>query len=168
MNHAHFTISFSTSLGSKGDSEISGNVNALSLGMGIFHGWMFLMAIGASKVFPEIASCANGPSQLFLSFTVSFGLALLFIAFTNQKLLPFYVSKQALIVCTVLAVLGTTLMMIATLVGDFGLLLLNVAGLSTGLGSALMIVLWGVAFSRYEMETAVLNTALATALSRLI
>lgn len=168
MNHAHFTISFSTSFYSKGDSEISGNVNSLSLGMGIFHGWMFLMAIGASDVFPAIASSTEGPSQLFLSFSLVFSLALLFIAFTNQKFLHFYVSKQALVVCTILAALGTVLIMMSTFVGDFGLVLLNAAGLVTGLGSALMIVLWGVAFSRYEMETVVLNTALATAISIII
>ncbi len=164
----HVTIT----VASKEDgTDASAELNTLSLGYGFHQAWIYAAMFSAGSLFGTdipFEPLANGAFScsfivLILSL-VSFGAALIALGCTNQMFLRFYVSKQALGLAAGLTCLGTYASFLIPAGGPIGMLAMIVAGLATGLGSSLIIVLWGTAFARYEFSTIILNTAVSVAL----
>lgn len=162
-NFPHITISIAHS---SEDSDNSGDLNSLAIGFGVFLAWLFGAVFGTCEIFREGTLLFSVPAlsaacqtALFDAFTFSCVACLLLLAFTNQLFLRFYVGKNALVLATGLTVAGTYLVFgsCATALT----LLSAAAGVAMGVGTSLMIVLWGTAFSRYEFPTIILNTAIA-------
>ena len=93
-----------------------------------------------------------------------FGLSLLFAAITDQKLLKLYTAKRVLLGAGILTSAGTFAVFAATLPGTLGIAAPVFAGVSTGIGSALLLLFWGTAYSRHGAATIVMNTAVALSL----
>lgn len=164
----HVTIT----VASKEDgTDASAELNTLSLGYGFHQAWIYAAMFSAGSLFGTdipFAPLANGAFScsfivLILSL-VSFGAALIALGCTNQMFLRFYVSKQALGLAAGLTCVGTYASFLVPPGGPLGAFAMVVAGLATGLGSSLIIVLWGTAFARYEFSTIILNTAVSVAL----
>lgn len=151
--------------------ETTSDINLLSVGLGLYQAWMYLSIFGSGVIFMATKSPSLGEAvyassfatQVFDAYFVTVSVCLLLIAFTNQMLLRFYTSKVALLCATVLAVAGSALAFLPA--GEESAWLMAVgAGACMGVGSSLMIVLWGAAFARYEFTTIILNTAIALAI----
>lgn len=164
----HVTI---TVAGKENDSDASGELNTLSLGYGFHQAWIYSamfsagVFFGTDKPFTMLFDGAYSCSLIVLVISmIFFGIALLALGVTNQMFLRFYVSKRALGLSASLICLGTYASFLVPVGGPLGTLALLFAGLATGIGSSLMVVLWGTAFARYEFSTIILNTAVSVAI----
>ena len=164
-NFPRITISIARS---KDGTDATGDLNSLSIGFGIFQAWIYVAIFGAASVFSGNGIIPFFPGLtpdmawiVFISVVVAISVALLLLAFSNQILLKFYVGKNALILATSLASLGTFLMYVTAAGGEFGYLCAVASGIAMATGASLMIVLWGTAFSRSEFTTITLNTTIA-------
>lgn len=149
----------------KEGSGSAGDLNALSVGLGLFQAWIFTTMFGAQNIFGADGPAAQASavsdaaaSAISTSYAVSLALLLLAISLTNQLFLRFYVGKNALVTATVLASLGT-LLIFAT--GFAGMPVAVLSGVLMGASASLMIVLWGTAYARYEFTTIIFNSAAA-------
>lgn len=164
----HVTIT----VASKEDgTDASGELNTLSLGYGFHQAWIYSAMFSAGVFFGTDAPFTmlfDGayPYSFIVLITsmIFFGIALLALGFTNQMFLRFYVSKRALGLSALLTCLGTYASFFVPIGGPLGTFILLFAGLATGIGSSLMVVLWGTAFARYEFSTIILNTAVSAAI----
>lgn len=151
--------------------EVTSDLNSLSVGLGLFLAWFFLALLstgcihafseGAPEMFPvpgELVPLLN------LAALLACAVFLLVAAFTNQRLLAFYVSRPAPVAATVLAVAGTALLCVPG-GGALGAAVTVGSGVLLGLAGALALVLWGTAFAHHSFTTIVLNTVLAIALA---
>lgn len=159
----HITISIAHGAD---DSDSSGDLNSLCVGFGVFQAWMYLIALGSESMFGNSANIGglssitpNLAAVVFDTFTIAFGIFLLFFAFSNQLFLKFYVGKKALVLAAALASVGTYLIYASCFLGPASVFAATVAGVLTAIGASSMVVLWGTAFSRYEFTTIILNTA---------
>lgn len=151
-----------------GDDVSFGELRALSLGYGLHQAWIFAAMFGASSIFgvPDLMEASSGGaiSLAFLVSIVVYAIALLFGAATDQKFLSFYVSRKTTVGAAVTMALGT-LLLVPVISGTAGMAIHVVAGVMTGIGSALLILQWGTAFARHEQPTIVINTAVAIAVA---
>ena len=166
MNKKLPQITISIARGADKD-EVRSDLNSLSLGLGLFLAWFFLALLGAGAaqgfgdgsagLFPMAAACVP---VLDLTALLSCIAALFAAAFTNQRLLSFYVSRPAPIAATVLAVGGTALLCVPP---DSSLEMAATVGAGVLLGAAggLALVLWGTSFAHHSFTTIVLNTVIA-------
>ena len=144
-----------------------GELNILSLGFGIHQAWIYAAMFGTNSIFqmpaPEglFGHSSSFVSYVFLISIVVFGLSLLFAAITDQKLLKLYTAKRVLFGAGILTSAGTFAVFAATLPGALGIAATVFAGVSTGIGSALLLLFWGTAYSRHGAATIVMNTAVA-------
>lgn len=142
-----------------------GELNILALGFGIHQSWIYTAMFGTTTIFhvpqalgPEAQSSI---SLVFLISIVVFGISLLFAAMTDQRFLKFYTAKRVIIAAAVLTAIGTAAVFAANAPGVLGAAATLFAGISTGIGSALLLLFWGIAFSRHGAATIVMNTAVA-------
>ncbi len=151
-----------------GDDASFGELRALSLGYGLHQAWIFAAMFGASSIFgvPDLMEASSGGaiSLAFLVSIVVYAIALLFGAATDQRFLSFYVSRKTTVGAAVTMALGT-LLLVPVIYGQAGMAIHVVAGVMTGIGSALLILQWGTAFARHEQPTIVINTAVAIAIA---
>ena len=164
----HVTI---TVAGKENGADASGELNTLSLGYGFHQAWIYSamfsagVFFGTDTPFTMLFDGAYSCSLIVLVISmIFFGIALLALGVTNQMFLRFYVSKRALGLSALLTCLGTYASFLVPVGGPLGTLALLFAGLATGIGSSLMVVLWGTAFARYEFSTIILNTAVSVAI----
>lgn len=147
----------------------------LSIGYGIHQAWIYSAMFGSSYIFPSDSmiylplnfSAIEIPavSLVFLISILLFSLTLLFISFTDQKFLRFYVSKQVLVGAAVLTSLGTFAVFATNGNGSLEQAALLFSGIATGIGSALLLVYWGTAYSRNNTATITINTAVAVVIA---
>lgn len=142
-----------------------GEVNILSIGFGIHQAWIYTAMFGTTSIFSAPGALgSDAASQVSLVFLISivvFGCSLLFASITDQRFLKHYTAKWAIIVAAILTAVGTFAVFAVNLPEPFGFIATVFAGVSTGIGSALLILFWGIAFSRHGSATIVVNTAIA-------
>lgn len=142
-----------------------GELNILALGFGIHQAWIYTAMFGTTTIFqaPQaLGSYAESSvSLVFLISIVVFGLSLLFAAATDQRLLKFYTAKRVIIGAAAFTAIGTFAVFAVNAPGALGFAATLFAGVSTGIGSALLLLFWGIAFSRHGAATIVMNTAVA-------
>jgi DNA-binding CsgD family transcriptional regulator len=161
--------------GSREVDPIPGEFSILAFGFAIHQTWIYASMFGANRIFGDasvseltFAFGTQGISAVtfvFLISIITFAVCLLFASFTDQKFLRFYVSKRVLIGSALLSSVGTSSIFASGLGGIAGACIIGFAGVSTGIGSALLILYWGTAFSRNSGATIILNTAVAIALA---
>jgi DNA-binding CsgD family transcriptional regulator len=151
-----------------GNDASFGELRPLSIGYGLHQAWIYAAMFGTSSVFgaPDLAGGVNAGaiSLAFLVSIVVYSIALLFGAVTNQKFLPFYVSRKTTVGASIAMTFGT-LLLVPVIYGQVGIAVHVLSGVITGVGSALLILQWGTAFSRHEQPTIVINTAVAIAVA---
>lgn len=145
-----------------GDDQSLGTVGMQSIGYGLHQAWVYAAMFGGSAIFGlSPYATASGNSHVTIVYLVSiatFALTLLFAATTNQRLLNLWVSRKTAIVGAALTCAGTLLLALPEGGGAVGQ---AASGVATGVGTAILIVFWGVAFARMDGPSIVLNTALA-------
>lgn len=150
-----------------GDESAFGELSLLSIGYGLHQAWVFATMFGTASVFgPTRTFQGLYESSVSLPYLISsciYICALLFMAFTNQRLIKVYTTRALLCVGACLSCVGTLLLMAPMSTGfPFWELL---SALMTGIGSAILIIYWGTAFARCDSASIVLNTAVAITVS---
>lgn len=149
------------------DRGTQGELSALALGFGIHQAWIYAAMFGTTSIFqaPSSTLFSGGEvsfvSMVFIISIITFGLSLLFAAATDQKFLTIYTAKRVLAVAALLTSIGTFAVFAASLPGVIGIIATVFAGVTTGIGSALLLLFWGVAFSRDTAASIVMNTGVA-------
>lgn len=148
-----------------------GSLGILSLGFGLHLAWLYATLFGGTSLFSAtpLAALPGVPqgaiSNTFLAFVLVFTATLLFAAFTDQRLLRFYTSRSVMTVCSVLTAIGTLLMFASTASGAAGTAATVASGVLTGIGASIVLLFWGVAFSRCDATTIVANSAVAVVIA---
>lgn len=146
-----------------GDDTAFGDLSLLSVGYGLHQAWVYAAMFGTSSIFGTqtyITGMYGSHASLpFLISIVVFGLCLLFAGTTDQRHLQTYISKKTLVVGAVLMSAGTLLLLAPSPIN--GPMLEVVSGVMTGVGSAVLILFWGVAFARCDSASIVLNSSIA-------
>lgn len=146
-----------------GDDTAFGDLSLLSVGYGLHQAWVYAAMFGTSSIFGTqtyITGMYGSHASLpFLISIVVFGVCLLFAGITDQRLLKAYISKKTLVAGSVLMSAGTLLLLSPPAIN--GPALEVVSGVATGIGSAILILFWGVAFARCDSASIVLNSSIA-------
>ncbi len=146
-----------------GDDTAFGDLSLLSVGYGLHQAWVYAAMFGTSSIFGTqtyvTGMYGSHASLPFLISIVVFGLCLLFAGITDQRYLRLYISKRTLVTGSALMSAGTLLLLAPPFVG--GPTLEVVSGVMTGIGSAILILFWGVAFARCDSASIVLNSSIA-------
>ena len=155
----------SISVNNNCESEKEGELNILSLGLGIHQTWFYAVMYGTATVFPNPPSVLSQNSDFPLSITslvstLTLILVLIFSGITDQKFLRFYTAKSVILGAAVLTSIGT-FAIFGTSSGEAASLLSVLSGVATGVGSGFLLLFWGTAFSRHDSATIVLNTTVA-------
>ncbi len=168
----HVSVSFG---GSRGADPIPGEFSILAFGFAVHQTWIYASMFGANRIFGNepvneltFTGSIQGISAITMVFLISiitFAICLLFSSFTDQRLLHFYVSKRILICSALLSSMGTFTIFASGVDGIVGMCAIGFAGVATGIGSALLLLYWGTAFSRNSGATIIINTAVAIALA---
>lgn len=139
-------------------------VSLLCLGYGLHQAWVFstmfspqsFFGVSAFPVDTLFGSGASVSLMLVVSVMV-YALSLIVAGSTDQKLLDFYTSRRFKTAGAIVACAGTLL----ALAPGGGAVFEGLAGALTGLGSAALILSWGVEFARCDPLSIAVNTALA-------
>ena len=135
-----------------GDDTAFGDLSLLSVGYGLHQAWVYAVMFGTPTIFGTqtyvTGMYGSHASLPFLVSIVVFGLCLLFAGITDQRLLRTYISKKTLAAGAALMSAGTLLLLATPVIS--GPALEAVSGVMTGIGSAILILFWGVAFARCD------------------
>lgn len=150
-----------------GDESAFGELSLLSVGYGLHQAWVYATMFGTASVFGPMP-CFQGlygssVTVPYLISTIVYVFAMLLIAATDQRFLKLYTSRKLLCIGAALSCVGSLLLLT---VPFFGTPLAETAsGITTGIGSAILIVYWGTAFARTDSASIVLNTAIAISIA---
>ena len=150
-----------------GDDTAFGDLSLLSVGYGLHQAWVYAVMFGTPTIFGTqtyvTGMYGSHASLPFLVSIVVFGLCLLFAGITDQRLLRTYISKKTLAAGAALMSAGTLLLLATPVIS--GPALEAVSGVMTGIGSAILILFWGVAFARCDSASIVLNSSIAISIA---
>ena len=150
-----------------GDDTAFGDLSLLSVGYGLHQAWVYAVMFGTPTIFGTqtyvTGMYGSHASLPFLVSIVVFGLCLLFAGITDQRLLGTYISKKTLAAGAALMSAGTLLLLATPVIS--GPALEAVSGVMTGIGSAILILFWGVAFARCDSASIVLNSSIAISIA---
>lgn len=152
----HITVKASVA-----QDEDAGEINSASIGFGLHQAWIFATLFGAVSVFGVQPTAAGVPSAV-LAISLLVNLATLIgLGLFDQRLLPFITHRSNTVIAAALMCAGTLLVgMASEQMAHLGALSIA-AGVLTGAGSAILLMFWGVAYSRLDTTSAIMNTAVA-------
>lgn len=145
-----------------------GELSLISLGYGLHQAWIYSSMFDKGGIFGT-SGLQAGPfnDQLSLAYFVSilvYGLLLLIASILDTRLVRYLHSTIVLAAAAVLGAAGTLLLLVpgGSLL-DAEMLQL-VSGILTGAGSSVLLLAWGIAFSRRDSASIVINGALSIAI----
>ena len=139
---------------------IQGDLSAHCLALGLNMAWVFCILYGFGS--PEQAS-ATFDFTFRAAFLICFAAAMICAAITDQRFLPIYTAKRFAVVATILASCGTLLLNASSIFGNS--LIIYPAALLSALGSAILVLFIGIAFSRENTATIFFNSMIAVVIS---
>ncbi|WP_296012141.1 LuxR C-terminal-related transcriptional regulator [uncultured Adlercreutzia sp.] len=145
-----------------------GELSLISLGYGLHQAWIYSSMFDKGGIFGP-AALEAGPfnDALSLAYFVSilvYGLVLLIASIIDTKLVGALHSTPVLASSALLGTVGTLLLLVPGEIGiDLGALQV-ISGVLTGLGSSVLLLAWGIAFSRRDSASIVINGALSIAI----
>lgn len=152
----------------EGGSESQGNLTSAAAGFGLFQTWLYAMAFGTMGV-PYDVSLFNLQAvswfpmpPVFFVAAASIGLVLMVLGVAAQRKLRWFVGRRVVVASSLMLVVGVLAVLQVPSIGRMETPLFVVVGLVLGVGSALLTLFWGAAFSRLSMVSIAINAALAT------
>ena len=149
------------------DERSFGELRPLSVGYGLHQAWIFAAMFGAANIFgvnPLVEAGQGATSITFITSIVIYSIVLLASAANDQKFLDVFVSRKTGVAAAAIMSLGTLILLAPLEPGVPDAAMQVASGCLTGIGSALLILMWGTAFARQEQSTIVINTAVAIAI----
>ena len=145
-----------------------GELSIISLGYGLHQAWIYSSMFDKGGIFGTGGLLA-GPfnDQLSLAYFVSilvYGLLLLIASILDTRLVRFLHATPTLVVSALLGAAGTLLLLVPG--GSFldAEVLQLASGVLTGAGSSALLLAWGIAFSRRDSASIIINGALSIAI----
>lgn len=146
---------------------IQGDLSSHCIALGLNIAWIFCILYSSGSASAVASGAQSVPIALDFAFQVCFLVcfagAMLCAAITDQRFLYLYTAKRFTVVATILASCGTLLLHAAYVFG--AVWIMGLAALATALGSALLTLFIGTAFSRENTATIFFNSAIAMAIS---
>ncbi len=150
-----------------GEENAFGELSLISLGLGIHQSWVYATMFGDSSVFGVDNFIAfSSTTSVSFPYVVSicvYIVALLFMALTGRPRTAILSPRKEAAAACACASIGTLLLTFAASAPLWPLQLLS--GVLTGIGSSLLIILWGSAYARCGSSSIVLNTAVAVSVA---
>ena len=146
-----------------------GEVNSSSIGYGIHQAWIYATMFGTSSLF-GVTSAPNGTdfSSIYLiSITVNF-LALLVCGILDEKITRLSVNHYPVIIPMALMAVGSLMVLFCGAESAYSIPFSIASGVATGIGSAIYLLYWGIAFSRLGLISVVMNTVISFAFATLL
>lgn len=145
-----------------------GELNIISLGYGLHQAWIYSSMFDKGGIFGT-SGLQAGPfnDQLSLAYFVSilvYGLLLLVASVLDTRLIRPLHATPTLVIAALLGSTGTLLLLApdGSLLSSEALQLAS--GVLTGAGSSVLLLAWGIAFSRRDSASVVINGALSIAI----
>lgn len=145
-----------------------GELSIISLGYGLHQAWIYSSMFDKGGIFGT-SGLQAGPSndQLSLAYFVSilvYGLLLLVASVLDTRLIRPLHAAPTLVIAALLGSTGTLLLLApdGSLLSSEALQLAS--GVLTGAGSSVLLLAWGIAFSRRDSASVVINGALSIAI----
>lgn len=145
-----------------------GEVGIISLGYGLHQAWIYSSMFDKGGIFGT-SGLQAGPfnDQLSLAYFVSilvYGLLLLVASVLDTRLIRPLHATPTLVIAALLGSTGTLLLLApdGSLLSSEALQLAS--GVLTGAGSSVLLLAWGIAFSRRDSASVVINGALSIAI----
>lgn len=146
-----------------------GELRIISLGYGLHQAWIYSSMFDKGGIFGT-SGLQAGPfnDQLSLAYFVSiliYGLLLLIASILDTKLTRALHATPTLIAAALLGATGTLLLLGSGAESPFdGSTLQIISGILTGTGSSILLLAWGIAFSRRDSASIIINGALSIAI----
>lgn len=146
-----------------------GELSLISFGYGLHQAWIYSSMFDKGGIFGT-GGLQAGPfnDQLSLAYFVSiliYGLLLLIASILDTKLIRALHATPTLVAAALLGATGTLLLLGSGAESPFdGSTLQIISGILTGTGSSILLLAWGIAFSRRDSASVVINGALSIAI----
>ena len=146
-----------------------GELSLISFGYGLHQAWIYSSMLDKGGIFGT-GGLQAGPfnDQLSLAYFVSiliYGLLLLIASILDTKLIRALHATPTLIAAALLGATGTLLLLGSGAESPFdGSTLQIISGILTGTGSSILLLAWGIAFSRRDSASIIINGALSIAI----
>lgn len=146
-----------------------GELSLISFGYGLHQAWIYSSMFDKGGIFGT-GGLQAGPfnDQLSLAYFVSiliYGLLLLIASILDTKLIRALHATPTLIAAALLGATGTLLLFGSGAESPFdGSTLQIISGILTGTGSSILLLAWGIAFSRRDSASIIINGALSIAI----
>ncbi|WP_451917550.1 response regulator transcription factor [Adlercreutzia rubneri] len=146
-----------------------GELSLISFGYGLHQAWIYSSMFDKGGIFGT-GGLQAGPfnDQLSLAYFVSiliYGLLLLIASILDTKLIRALHATPTLVAAALLGATGTLLLLGSGAESPFdGSTLQIISGILTGTGSSILLLAWGIAFSRRDSASIIINGALSIAI----
>lgn len=164
----HVTVSVDFENG----DDNSGHLGMEALGYGIHQAWIYLAMFSTVDIF-QLQAVATGVYGTSTSVTLPasllvFAVCLLLFGTFHERLTKLFAIGKTMVAGAVLTSLGTIILAFAGGGTLTGLACEVIAGVATGLGTAILIVYWGIIFSSMNLSSIVFNSTIAIILAFII
>lgn len=152
-----------------GDEAHFGELSIVSVGYALHQAWTYSVMFDTGTIFevhPVTASDQGSITLCYLASIIVFGLFLLLASALDTKFSRLLGKAPVILGGASLTCLGTLLLLAAN-GGPYDAALHVAAGVLTGIGSGVLLLLWGIAFARGDSTSIVLNSAIAVSLAYL-
>ncbi len=156
------------------DGERQGSLSAAAIGLALHLAWTFATTFGTFSIapgseLPDAFAGAGLPMPLvFLAAAVVEAITLAAAGVFMQGDPRLLYNKKVVTASAFVMAAATIAVFVAHPSGEFGVVLSVIAGIAVGVGSAALILFWGIAFSRLSLASIALNTGIAVALSVIV
>lgn len=146
-----------------------GELSLISFGYGLHQAWIYSSMFDKGGIFGT-GGLQAGPfnDQLSLAYFASilvYGLLLLIASILDTKLIRALHATPTLVAAALLGATGTLLLLGSGAESPFdGSTLQIISGILTGTGSSILLLAWGIAFSRRDSASIIINGALSIAI----
>lgn len=153
------------------DGERQGSLSAAAIGLALHLAWTFATTFGTFSIapgseLPDAFAGAGLPMPLvFLAAAVVEAITLAAAGVFMQGDPRLLYNKKVVTASAFIMAAATIAVFVAHPSGELGFALSVIAGIAVGVGSAVLILFWGIAFSRLSLASIALNTGIAVALS---
>ena len=147
-----------------GNHQAIGKLGLMSVGYGMHQAWIYSTMFDDGSVF-GIAPVGfgffnEGMSLAYIVSIIVYSLLLLVCASMASRAANLMWRTSTLVTCAIVTCIGT-LLLIPPEAGPLSAWIQAISGLLTGVGSTMLLLAWGVAFSNREGTTIAINGALA-------
>ena len=146
-----------------------GEINSSCVGYGIHQAWIYATMFGTSNLFGVITAPngTNFSSVYLISIIVNF-LVLLVCGILDEKIMKLSVNHYPVVIPMALMTVGSLMVPFCGAESPLGTPFSIASGIATGIGSAIYLLYWGIAFSRLDLVSVVMNTVISFAFATLL